>query len=298
MLLAIDLHPRFISADNAAAQNTFPNQLIGISTFCCQPVQQAVQPALADARPHEVVQQLLKPSERQVLPDIEVSNEGFDVPAVAYRAVYPSRKFALNNLSTCTLAPVNPVFGHNLSECRNVDNLSFAKKIKGLVVQIFTALRAKACAVLDNLVWGFGHFQRFPFVPRLTTHFTVAFLPKAAGAKRPVFILGGRYRTIAAVLSGLVFFQLLLQLVNFCLQPNNDHRLCLHKMSKFFHCYLIGHLLELYSKTIPEIHYIKELNRLFINVHERFLLVTAVFSFRRTETSYTPLIEHRKLLIT
>src|SRR5690606_37438699 len=106
---------------------------------------------------------------------------------------------------------------------------------------------------------GFGHFQRFSIMPGLATYFSVAFLSKATGAWYSVFVPGRRYRAIGTVFSGLVFFQLLFQLVNFCLQSNNYLRLCLHKVNKFFHCYLIRHLLELYSKATPEINYIKEL---------------------------------------
>lgn len=134
MLLPIHHHAGFVRANNTIVQNTLPDQFIGINTFGCQPVKQVMQTTLADVRPQKVVQQLLKPFKRKILPDIEVSYQGLNVPAVADRAIYPNRKRAFNNLSKCTLTHINPVFGYNLFDYRNMDHLTFTKKFNSLFV--------------------------------------------------------------------------------------------------------------------------------------------------------------------
>ncbi len=277
MLFPIDFHACFIRANNTAVQNAMSDQFIGISTFGCQPVKQVMQPALTYGCAQKVVQHLLKSFKRQILSAIEVSNKRFNVASIADRAIYHNRKRTFYNLPTCILTPINLMFGNNLFNRWNVDYLSFAKKLKGVVVQVFTAFRTKTCTVFNNLIRSLGHFQCFSSMPGLATYFTVALLSKAAGAWRSILVPRRWDRTVITVFPHLVFLQFQLQFADFFLQHNNFLRLFFHQMNQFVHCYLIRHLQVLYRKSKSEIHYIKERNCLFINSYKQFMLTVFVF---------------------
>jgi len=82
-------------------------------------------------------------------------------------------KVTFYNLPAGTPAPINPVFGHYLFDCGDINNLSFPKKLKRLITYIFSAFRTKTSTMFNNLIRGICHLQcfppalRFPFSRRL-----------------------------------------------------------------------------------------------------------------------------------
>ena len=264
MLFPIDFYTRFICANNPATQYILPDYFVGINTFRCQPVQQAMQSPFTNLNCKDVIQHFLKSFERKVLSDTKIANERFNTFTIFDRTINTNRKITFYHLPTSTLAPINPVFIHYLFDCGYINNLSLSTKLKRQITHIFSALRTKTRMMFNNFIGCFCHLQCFPFMPGLSSCFTITFLSKTARTWGPIFIFRRWHRAIVTVFSCSEACQLSFKTIDSYHQPRNF--LCLHQNDalQFFDDYLIRCFHNLSYKTNPEIQYIKERNSLFI----------------------------------
>ena len=265
ILFPIDFHPRFISADNLGIQNSLPDHFISINTFGCQPVQQTMQSSFTNWNCKQIMQHFLKPFKWHVLSDAQITDERFNIFTISHWTINTYRKLTFHQFATGTCAPINMMCRYDLFDHGNVNDLTYAKKLKGLVCQIVSALRTKTRPVFNNLIRVFHHLQRFSFMTGLSSHFTIAFLTKTTCAWRPVFIFRRWDRTVVAVFSGRILIDFSLKFGYSGFQQFDLLRLHQYEALQFTDNYLLRSLHNLCCKTKPEIHYFKERNRLFIN---------------------------------
>ena len=156
-------------------------------------------PALADVDIEHVAHHFPHPFEVQVLPCVEIADKPFDVAAVAHRGTCPFRKVcdrtarALRSVGT-VLRPYLPYRGyaHRLPEL-------FHGRFR--LRQRQAAIAAMVGAQFYDKVGIGDRFQSVPFMAGLP----FGALAQASVPPRAVFVLRGRYRTVAAVLGILIF---------------------------------------------------------------------------------------------
>ena len=245
-------------------QYSLPDHFVGISTFRCQSVHQPMQATFTNLNRKDVIHHFLKSFERKIMPDAEITNDSFNAFPIFDRTINTNRKITLYNLSTGTRARINPVFCNYLFDRGDFNNLSLPGKLERKFTHIFSTFRTKTRMVINNFIGCFCHLQRFPFMPGLSSCFTITFLSKTARAWWLVLIFRRWHGAVVAVLSCCISCQFAFKNIDSCFQQGIF--LCLHQNDalQFFDDYLIR-CFHNCCKTNPEIQYIKERNRLVIN---------------------------------
>src|SRR5450759_237799 len=188
MIFPIDFYSRFVCTDNLTMQYSLPDHFVGINTFRCQSVHQPMQATFTNLNRKDVIHHFLKSFERKILSDTKITNDSFNAFPISDRTINTSRKVTLYNLPTGTRAPINPVFCYNLFDRGDFNYLSLPGKLERKFTHIFSTFRTKTRMMFNNLIGGFCHLQRLPFMPVLSSCFTITFLSKTARAWWPVLI--------------------------------------------------------------------------------------------------------------
>lgn len=118
-----------------------------------------------------IVEKFLHPAKRDILPCVKISNQTFNIVAIAYRGIGLLGETTCGLVPTSTFAAIYLVLGYMEFDFGNIDYLAFPCRNKWDSAQVFPATTTKAGDMVFNKVWGCNHFERIAFMPGLPSWF-------------------------------------------------------------------------------------------------------------------------------